>query len=143
MRFLLSSLIACMLLAGLPGCAEPGIRQELFGDWHETAVLFRDYQNNVLVATDSTADNLDGWRFKRGGKGWRGQGDERLDIQWTMDEEALELNVCTDQGGLLTCIRYAYFSTDADHIRLIGRYNETATTYTEGEFRLTRGKQPD
>lgn len=139
MKRLLNCIAACLLFACLQGCAEEGTRQALFGHWHETMVLFRDYQNNVLVATDSTEDQLYAWRFQRDGNGRRTLDEDVEKFKWTFDEATQQINLCTDQG-LLSCILYAYTPTDADHIRLIARYNETATTYTEGEFRLERGK---
>ena len=71
-RNILAPLAACLLSMTLAtGCAEKGLRQDLFGHWHETMVLFRDYQNGNLVAADSTQDQLYNWRFKRDGNGLR------------------------------------------------------------------------
>lgn len=141
MKTIYLCLATCLSLLLLPGCAEDGLRKDLFGDWHETMVLFRDYQNNVLVAADSTTQDLFGWRFKRDGNGRRTQGDTVEKFKWTLDEGSRELNLCTDQG-LLSCVIYTLSSTDADHIVLITRYNATSANYTEGEYRLTRGKTP-
>lgn len=140
-RHILAPLAACLLSMTLAtGCAEKGLRQDLFGHWHETMVLFRDYQNGNLVAADSTQDQLYNWRFKRDGNGLRTREEAEERFKWTLDEETRALNLCTDQG-LLTCILYAYTAIDADHITLSARYNETATTYTEGEYRLARGRE--
>lgn len=141
MKALFVCLATCVSILFLPGCKEEGLRKDLFGDWHETMVAFRDYQNNVLVAADSTTLNLYDWRFKRDGNGRRTQGDTMEKFKWTLDESSLALNLCTDQG-LLSCVLYTLSSTDADHIVLLTRYNATSATYTEGEYRLARGKSP-
>jgi hypothetical protein len=137
----LAALSVCLFWAVMAtGCANQGLREDLFGHWHETMVLFRDYQNGNIVAADSTQDQLYTWRFKRDGNGMRSLGEAEERFKWTLDEEALEINLCTDQG-LLSCVLHAYKAVDADHMTLIARYNETATTYTEGEYRLARGRE--
>lgn len=139
MRYTLSSLAILFTLLTAFACGGP--ERPLFkpnGKWHETQVIFRNYENGVLAATDTTTTVLASWTFKRNGKGTQVNNNGKVDFQWEANKDLTELQICLDNNSALVCTDFdlEWINDDALIMRTV--FQENAANYTEADYFLAR-----
>lgn len=94
--------LACLVL--LLGCKRDDLLlTQNRGLWCETSVTRYLYQNNLLADSLLNTSELACYQFKNNGRGKYTFGTIELPTQWSFSQADSSLNLCTNNGGLLSC----------------------------------------
>ena len=94
--------LACLVL--LVGCKRDDLLlTQKRGLWCETSVTRYLYQNNLLADSLLNTSELACYQFKNNGRGKYTFGAIELPTQWSFSQADSSLNLCTNNGGLLSC----------------------------------------